>query len=386
MNILLVSEVYLPTVSGVASSTDSIARFMASREHQVYLVCPKPVVSYRAKPQIGLEIIYTPTFRDPFFVDKSMALIPMGLRELWNVMKTKRINVVHIQEPGALGVMALVLSKIFRIPVVGAMHFSIEQFIRIAPAITRPFAASFIRLYIRLIYPHYSAIMMPTNTVTKDLAAIIGHPERIHAISNGVEISEYSPRAKSIITLRKANMLNPKRTYFMYLGRLDKDKNIETILKALVLVSSETHLILAGVGKEKEKLMSLAHSLSVFDHIVWVDQVTKQKIIDLYQSSNGFVIMSPVETQSIVALQAIACGLPVIAANAGALPELVHDGRNGYLLPTFDDKALAEKMTYLATHPDVCEKMGKESRKMSLKHEKRKVLVELENLYRSIIK
>jgi len=378
MNILLVSEVYLPTVSGVASSTDSIARFMADRGHSVYLVCPKPVVSYQAPPQDGLEIIYTPTFRDPFFVDKSMALIPMGLWELLRVIRNHRIDVVHIQEPGALGIMALVLSKIYRLPVVGAMHFSMEQVVRIAPPIIRPFSAPFMRWYIRMIYPHYTAIMMPTHTVIKDLVALIGHPERIHAVSNGVDTKLYTP-AKRMTSKHK-------NVSYLYLGRLDADKNLETILKAMSLVSPDIHFILAGVGKQKELLETLARSLGVYDRMTWVDKVSLDDIIKLYQSSDGFIIMSPVETQSIVALQAIACGLPVLAANAGALPELVRNGKNGYALPTFDEKMLAEKMMYLAGHPDVRERMGKESRKMSLKHEKKRVLRKLEQLYEEVCK
>lgn len=384
MNILLVSEVYLPTVSGVASSTDSIARFMAKRGHHVYLVCPKPVVPYDAPRQNNLEIIYTPRFRDPFFVDKSMAVFPMGLMELWHTIATHRINVVHIQEPGALGIMALILAKIYRLPIVGAMHFSLEQFVRITPRMLRPLSEPFIKLYIRIIYPRYTAIMMPTVTATKELIALIGHPERIHAVSNGVDTSLYVPRIGPYTLLRKQHHFHPTETYLMYLGRLDRDKNIETILRALPLVSRDIHFILAGVGKQKENLEALAKKLSVFERITWVDKVSLQTIIDLYQLSDGFVIMSPVETQSIVTLQAIACGLPVIAADAGALPELVHDGENGYLLPTFDEKRLAEKMMYFASHPDVRTRMGKESRRLSLHHEKRNVLKELEQLYKAI--
>jgi glycosyltransferase involved in cell wall biosynthesis len=357
---------------------------MASQGNHVYLVCPKPVVPYIAPPQKNLEIIYTPCLRDPFFVDKSMAVVPLGLWEIWHTIATKHIDVVHIQEPGALGIMTLALAKLYRLPIVGAMHFSMEQIIRITPAIVRPFSAPFTKFYIRMVYPQYTAIMMPTKTVIKDLVALIGHPERIHAVSNGVDTTVYTPRKGSSTTLRRKYHLREKETYFMYLGRLDADKNIETIVRALPLVSIEIHLILAGVGKQKENLVALAKELSVYDRITWIDQIALAEIIDLYQLSDGFIIMSPVETQSIVALQAIACGVPVIAADAGALPELIQDGKNGYLLPTFDVGKLAEKMTYLSGHPEIRKEMGIASRALSLHHEKRRVLGELEQLYKDI--
>lgn len=385
MNLLLISEVNLPTVSGVATSTDSIARFIASRGHHVYLVCPRPLIPYVSPPQKGLELIYTPSFPDPFFVGKPMAIIPLGLWEIWHTMRTHHIDIVHIQEPGSLGIMALILSKIYHLPVVGAMHFSMEQIVRITSDVFRPISEPFMKAYIRLVYPNYTAIMMPTKTVIKELSAFIGHAERMHAVSNGVDTTIYHPLQGSYVLLRKKYGLHPTDTYFIYIGRFDADKNVETILKAMPLLSSGIHLILTGVGKQKENLVQLAKSLKIMDRITWVDQVSRNEIIDLYQLSDGFVIMSPVETQSIVALQAISCGLPIIAANAGALPELVHDGKNGYLLPTFDENKLAEKMTYLSEHPEVRGSMSKESRKMSMKHEKKVVLSALEKLYTSII-
>lgn len=378
MNILLVSEVYLPTVSGVASSTDSIARFLAKHGHKVYLVCPKPVIPYTPEAIPQVHLIYTPSLRDPFFVNKPMTIIPLGLGEIVQTIATHAIDVVHIQEPGALGIMTLIVAKLYRLPIVGAMHFSVEQFASFLP--WKTISMPLMKLYIRLIYPHYAAIMVPTATAKENLVKIIGQPERIYPISNGVDTSLYRPRSADVALLRKKYHIDPGVIVFLYVGRLDADKNIETILKALARTSG-IHFILAGVGKQKKLLQLLAHQLVLSSRITWMDQLSTQSIVELYQLSDGFIIMSPIETQSIVALQAVACGLPVIAANAGALPELVHHDKNGYLVDAYDDRILAKKMTYLAARPDVRVRMGKESRSISLAHRKSKVLQTLETLY-----
>lgn len=307
-----------------------------------------------------------------------MTLIPLGLGEIVQTIATHAFDVVHIQEPGALGIMTLIVAKLYRLPIVGAMHFSVEQFASFLP--WKTISMSLMKLYIRLMYPHYGAIMVPTATAKGDLVKIIGHPERIYPISNGVDTSLYRPRRVPGALLRKKYHIDPGAVVFLYLGRLDADKNIETMLKALAH-TSRIHVILAGVGKQKELLQLLAHQLLLSRRIRWIDQLSTQSIVELYQLSDGFIIMSPIETQSIVTLQAVACGLPVIAANAGALPELVHHGKNGYLVDTYDDGTLAEKMTYLASHPDVRVRMGKESRSISLAHRKSRVLQKLEVLY-----
>lgn len=106
-------------------------------------------------------------------------------------------------------------------------------------------------------------------------------------------------------------------------------------------------------------------------------------IIDLYRLADVFVIMSPVETQSIVALQAISCGLPLIAANAGALPELVN-GKNGQLVDTYDVVTLATVMDEYATDQAKRDAMGKASRALSITHHKPTVLAKLEALYKKV--
>jgi 1,2-diacylglycerol 3-alpha-glucosyltransferase len=109
--------------------------------------------------------------------------------------------------------------------------------------------------------------------------------------------------------------------------------------------------------------------------------VTDAEMLRLYSAVNAFCIMSPYEGQSIVTLQAVASGLPVIAADAGALPELVTDGKNGYLIKTYDHKSLSKKMNLLASSEKNREKFGIESRKISLEHERSKALSRLENIY-----
>ena len=383
MNILFVSDVYLPTVSGVASSTDSIVRFMAAQGHTVTLVCPKPLGEYVPPPLAGLEIRYTPGVSDALFVNKSMTLFPLGFSVLRRAFSGKKFDIVHIQEPGSLGITALMLAKIFRVPVVGAQHFSWSQVEKVAPAYIRWISVPFMKLYVRIIYSMFDAIMVPTRTAATDLSKLIGRAGSIHPVSNGVDTDVFVPRSGQITSLRATYRLPKAVPVFLYIGRLDADKNIETILRGVKRAVSPMHLVIAGVGRQKERLHAMAESLAL-TNITWMDEVKKQTIIDLYQLADAFVIMSPVETQSIVALQALACGLPLIAARAGALPELVN-GKNGVLVDTLDVKTLASTLDTIATDEALRKRMGSESRKISLLHHKPTVLKELETLYKNTI-
>lgn len=383
MNILLISDVYLPTVSGVAASTDSIAKFLASQGHTVYLVCPKPNNPI-AQDVKRLHIIYTPSVSDPFFVGKRMAIIPLGFREIWQTISTHNIDIAHIQEPGALGVMALICCRLRQIPTVGALHTSMEQVRLLVSPIFRPLVPSLMSVYIHMIYPHYNAVMVPTQTVVKFLRPILGKNKEIQAVSNGVNTEEFIPLQNNE-ALRKSLHTPKNKILFLHVGRLDVDKNIDTMLRALTHTGPDIHFLLAGIGKQEAALRAYANKLGINDKITWIGRVDRSTMVQWYQVADAFMIMSPVETQSIVALQAISTGLPLIVANAGALPELVHDGKNGFLVETYDDEALAAKMELLAHDPKLRVQMAKESRTISLPHHKPVALSELTKLYQRVL-
>jgi len=86
-----------------------------------------------------------------------------------------------------------------------------------------------------------------------------------------------------------------------------------------------------------------------------------------------------------VTLQAIACGLPVLACKEGALPELCHDGVNGFTIATDDDATLADKMNIIANDKKLREKMGKESRNISFPHDRETALAKLLEFYKKIV-
>jgi glycosyltransferase involved in cell wall biosynthesis len=90
---------------------------------------------------------------------------------------------------------------------------------------------------------------------------------------------------------------------------------------------------------------------------------------DLYRLASVYFITSPVELQSISTLEAMATGLPVVAVRAGALPELVHDGRNGHVVEPGDCRAAAVRLQEILTDAAKRGKMASESRAIARRHD-----------------
>jgi glycosyltransferase involved in cell wall biosynthesis len=382
VNILIATETYLPYISGVAVSTDSIARYMVSQGHSVTVVAPTYNIDKPVTPMPGLTIVRIPSIPNPFYRGMSSAIFPFCLPYIEKVFKGQKFDIVHIQEPTAIGISALILAKKYKIPVVGALHFTPEQISRMVPGKPEKIVSPLVRKYIKFIYNKYDAVMVPTQTFA-DFLVGDGVKKHIEVVSNGVNINNFHPASRSE-AIRKKLGIGKEDVVFFFLGRLELDKNVITLIKALPYVGEKMKLLVVGTGKIEKVLHSLASRLKVEDRIIWVKHITDAEMPDYYHVADCFTIMSPYEVQSIVTLQAIASGLPIIAARAGALPELCRDHKNGFLVDTYDYKTLAARMDELYHNKKMRDDFGKESRKMSLAHNKPDVLHKLELLYKSL--
>jgi len=382
MNILIATDTYLPYITGVSVSTDSIARFMALKGYKVTVVSSKQAVTGNVPPLKNLKIVRVPTMPFSFGNKNRWGIFPLTLPMIEKVIRDNKIDIIHIQEPSPTGLSALILAKIHKIPTVGALHFIPEQSGEII-SVKHHSLIKIMSWYIQKVYNYYDAVMTVSNYFAGRLKKF-GVTKPIHVISNGTDINLYKP-GQINLELRKKLNINKEETVFMFLGRIDGDKNVETLVRAMPLVNNNVKLLIVGKGNKKLELKNLSAIQKTQNKIIWVDYITNEEMPKYYHAVDVFVIMSPYEGQSIVTLQAVACGLPIIAANAGALPELCHDNENGFLVSPYDYKTLAQKMNLLAKDIKLRNKFGKKSREISLPHHKPIALKKLEDIYKKLL-
>jgi len=383
MHVVLVSDTYHPYISGVSSSTHSIARFLADQGHRVTVITPQQA---RRDPSVdhepGIRVVRTWSVWDPWYKGRKVTPVPFLIPEIYPVL-TKDVDIVHVQEPTFLGLTVRNIARHRDIPVVGALHFTPEQIARMVLWIPLNWSISLTKAYIRWVYNRYDEIMVPTQTFV-DFLHSIGVTKQTIVISNGVDVKRFQP-VKDTQPFRKKLGLPADRVLFFVLGRFDRDKYVDDVVKALPDATQNIELVIAGVGPEQESLHALGDKLGVSKRIHWVGQIRDDEMVDYYHASDGYVIMSLHEVQSITTLQAVASGLPVVAVRAGALPELAVDGVNGYLVEPHDSKTLGARLSQLAGDRALCARMGAESRIISLKHDKTKAMARVESWHASVV-
>lgn len=206
-------------------------------------------------------------------------------------------------------------------------------------------------------------------------------------VSNGVDLEKYQPGPATEAIKKKFHL--PKKPILLYTGRLDGEKQLNVWLQAAVLIRKEidAHFLLVGRGSGLRSLKQLAAKLGIAAHTTFTGPVSDEDLVALYKCGIVFAISSPAELQSLVTLEAMASGLPVVAVDAMALPELCQSGRNGYLFRTGDAAGMAQAVAKILQNPAMGQQMGKQSRKIvETHHDVRKMPTHYADIYKHVIR
>jgi glycosyltransferase involved in cell wall biosynthesis len=178
--------------------------------------------------------------------------------------------------------------------------------------------------------------------------------EKIWYRPNAVDIENFKPAG----TKDSHEILN-----VLFCGRLERQKATDILVRAWRLlpdsVSKKARLILAGSGRWEQELRKEAGDM---ENILFIGTVKRENILEQYQQADIYVHPSRFEGMSNAMLEALACGLPIVATAIDGSTDLVFPDKNGLLVPPEDPAALASALERLITSPSMRETLGKQSR------------------------
>lgn len=210
----------------------------------------------------------------------------------------------------------------------------------------------------------------------KDLVSKYTQMRRIEIIPNGVDTSRFKPKLRN-------NDSNDLR--ILSVARLIQRKRHDILIEAIGGLddSVNTTISIIGDGDEKEKLTKLVNDYDLTNKVDFNYFVPRSEMPRFYSNADLFILVSEHEAMPNVVLEAIASGLPVISSDTGGVDQLVETGINGIILNTNDSSELAQAITKIAKSKKLQSSMGKESRKLSLKHSWEHVVSKLKRLLAS---
>lgn len=385
MRILTVLDSYPPDLNGGAYFTHRLAHGLVGRGHDVLVVGPSRGLGEGEFRHEGVRVygarswpaVVYPSFRIcwPLFIESGVK----------RALARFRPDVIHLQGKFFLGGICYREGKRLGIPMVATNHFMPENFFHythLPAAFLQPFKRWSWDIVLEML-SDVDAVTTPTQRAAS-LLGEVGLKRTVLPISCGVDCGRFKP-GRNADALRK-RLGVPMKSTVLYTGRLDREKNLDVVFDAMAQVRKvlDAHLIVTGNGSEREKLAAQAMRLGIERHVTFAGYLADDIYPDVHALADCFVQAGDAELQSIVALEAIASGLPLIAADAMALPELVDDGVNGYLFPPGDVSMLAARLVDVLSRSEQQRAMGLASRARALEHDIAHTVSAYEQLYREV--
>ncbi|MBW0102594.1 glycosyltransferase [Pseudonocardia sp. KRD-291] len=385
MRVLIGADTYPPDVNGASRFTERLAAGLAARGHEVHVIAPSPSgprargTSVRGRPTVHRVASLPYPGQDGFRVClpwRSAAATEQALRELVP-------DVVHVQSHFSVGRGLAMGAARAGYPLVATNHFMPENLLDHAP-VPDVLGAAVGRLAWRdlgRVYGRADVLTAPTPSAVELLRRRAGLAGA-RAVSCGIDVSRFSGGNGPAIGSGNGPGTGDPAPSVLFVGRLEQEKRVGELIAAFAGVPDRsTRLEIVGDGSRRGEWTALAERLGVADRVRFHGVVDDDSLVAAYRRCAVFCIPGVAELQSLVTLEAMAAGRPVVAADAVALPHLVRPGRNGLLYPPGDVGALTGALTTLLADPDARARMGAASREIVAEHTLEATLDEFENLY-----
>ena len=318
MRIALFTEVFLPKIDGVVTRVARTLDQLKAMGHEVIIVAPRPSVeSYQ-----GFEVVTVPSTALRVYPELKYGwATPAALKQV----KAFQPDIVHAVNPVWLAAAGVFFARSNHLPLLASFHTNVADYMRTLGL--RPVATP-VQHLIR--YFHNRAAV---NLVTSGPMAAKAHAvglNNVHIWPKAVDTEMYRPDRATAAMREELTGGHPSDPCLIYVGRVSKEKNLAILPEIMSAVREKlptARLAVVGSGPFRDELEAMLDpAWSTF-----TGYKGGEDLAAAYASADAFIFPSKTETLGLVALESMASGVPVIGANAGGIPYIIHDGIDGYL-------------------------------------------------------
>ena len=193
-------------------------------------------------------------------------------------------------------------------------------------------------------------------------------PARIRIVPGGVDLERFRPgdraEARAVVRRELPQLRIGDQPAILFVGRLEQLKGVDLLIEALALIDADPQPVLWIVGgdqrdhTERARLRAIAEAAGVAERVFMQDAAPREVLPALHRAADVCAVPSAYESFGLVAVEAMACGTPVVASSVGGLLTTVADGRSGYLAPQRTAAAFAQSLSKVLRAPDRGAAMG----------------------------
>lgn len=318
MKIAIITETFLPSTNGMVTRLCQSIRLLKEDGHTVYIIAPDSRVSdFEGTPIAGIPTHF------------SRRKIKTYLREF-------EPDLVHVVDPASLGVAGIYYTKRLGLPLIVSYHTQVPKYMDNSPL------KRILGWYYKPIYHQADLNLCTSEPIMKKLKE--GHFKNIQLLNHGIDTNLYQPIRFDAAMRDRLTGGQKDKKLLLYVGRLAPENRIEQLLDVLKK-ANDCCLAIVGDGPHRRFLENYFKETDT----VFTGRLYGEELASAYASSDIFVFPSTTKTAGLVLLEAMASGLPVLAAKCGPTCEQVKHGITGLL---YDPAAKDELISSLSLLKD----------------------------------
>ena len=354
MRILMINYEFPPLGGGGGVASYQIAKALAAREHEVDVL----TTAWRDLPGEdtvdGLRVYRVPVLGRGDLATASLlsmlSFLPSGVVRGLRTLRKKRYDILNTHFAIPSGPTGVALAGIFRTPQVltiigGDIYDPTKRF--------SPSNNVLLRAVVRRVLNSSAQIIAISQDIKNRAQRDLHCQTEIEVIHYGLTSPEFETKS------RKELGVPPDEVVLISIGRLIRRKALSDLLLALSkLEERRFRLLIIGEGPEEENLRDLAQRLGISAQVDFMGAIWGERKFQYLAAADMFVLPSIHEGFGLVFLEAMHCGLPVIASSSGGQTDFLEDGKTGFLIPVGDVQALAKAILRLANDGGLCRQMS----------------------------
>ena len=378
MRIFECSDSFLPIVDGVGRVVTTYSRMLAERGHEVYVICPMSDTGYRGNlPYEIVDFSSTVSMRRvPQYKAGVAGLDPHYMKRIEQITP----DIIHVHSPGTAGFEGVRLAKKYGVPLIGTFHskFYDDMYNMTGSRAIARVGASAIGEF----FNGCDETWTVSRFAAKELESY-GFRNAVRIVHNGTNarFSEPTPAAEVAEKLS----LN-KDPVLLFVGQIDRKKNIPLILEACALVKEKGkrfQMIFAGQGRDMERFREKAEQLGIGDVVCFTGHIADEHLLaGLYKCAMLFLFPSLYDTAGLVVTEAASMGTPSLVVRSSAPAEFVTNGETGLICEENAD-SLAAAVCRALDDPERIARMGEQAQ-IRMPRPWETVIDEVEKLYDQI--
>jgi alpha-1,6-mannosyltransferase len=319
------TQFYSPLSGGVKRYVHEkiayIDKYQPGDEHVLIVPGGKSEVSSNGRSKIY-------SIHSPLLSRTSRYRALLNLRAIEEILERERPNIIESSDPYQIAWKAISSGKALEIPVVGFYHSHFpEAYLRSAAKYFGGTAVEVVmrlaRRYVRHLYNHFEATLVPSERLAQVLRE--WGVRNVRVVSLGVNVEIFNPTVDDTSATRGSLGVRQNQKLLLYVGRLSKEKNTETLFRTFELVTKrrpgEFHLLVIGDGPQRDRLLQTQNRTA---SLSWIRYCTDSAdLVRYYRAADLFVHPGVQETFGLVTLESQACGTPVVGIQGSYMDRII---------------------------------------------------------------